>query len=190
MVSLPVCLIESLDMLARWRPKIPPATLNQFEPAFVTVKNVLSVCGAVAVSNVLLNFNYLAVKKTYIIILFFLAVCIGVVASQLGNVSSYSHFEDERLKEGNEVRLKGTLSMNHPVVYEPMIDPNSFAFYLLDENGVECKVVCFDEKPVDFEKSDEIVLTGSMKEDVFYANDLLVKCPSKYVEEEIEKKEI
>ena len=57
-------------------------------------------------------------------------------------------------------------------------------------HGEERKVVCFDEKPIDFERSDEIVLTGSMKDSVFYAKDLLVKCPSKYVEEEIEKKEL
>jgi len=129
-------------------------------------------------------------KRSYIVILFFLAICIGVVASQLGNVSSYSHFNDQNLIEGKEVRLKGTLAMTHPVVYDPKVDPNSFTFYLTDEKGVEGKVVCFDEKPIDFEKSDEIVLTGSMREDVFYANDLLVKCPSKYVEEEIDKKEI
>jgi cytochrome c-type biogenesis protein CcmE len=130
------------------------------------------------------------VKRTYIIVLFFIAICIGVVASQLGNVSSYAHFGDRKLKAGKEVRLKGTLATNQPVVYDPVVDPNSFSFYLVDEKGEVGKVVCFDEKPRDFEKSDEIVITGTQKDDVFYASDLLVKCPSKYVEEEIEKKEI
>ena len=129
-------------------------------------------------------------KRTYIVVLFFLAICIGVVASQLGNVSSYAHFQNKDLLEGKEVRLKGTLAMNAPVIYDPQVDPNSFTFHLLDMNGEERKVVCFDEKPIDFERSDEIVLTGRMKDSVFYAKDLLVKCPSKYVEEEIEKNEL
>ena len=129
-------------------------------------------------------------KRTYIVVLFFLAICIGVVASQLGNVSSYAHFQDKNLLEGKEVILKGTLATTAPVIYDPEVDPNSFTFHLLDMHGEERKVVCFDEKPIDFERSDEIVLTGSMKDSVFYAKDLLVKCPSKYVEEEIEKKEL
>lgn len=132
----------------------------------------------------------LRLKRSYIILLFFMAVCIGVLASQLGNVSSYAHFNDHKLLDGKEVRLKGTLAADQPVVYDPQVDPNSFTFYLVDSRGVEGKVVCYDEKPRDFEKSDEIVLTGSLHDSVFYANDLLVKCPSKYVDEEIEKKEI
>ena len=44
-----------------------------------------------------------------------------------------------------------------------------------------------DDMPTDFEKSEEIVLTGSMKENTFYADEMLVKCPSKYMENEIQK---
>lgn len=129
-------------------------------------------------------------KRSHIIILIFIAICIGVVASQLGNVSAYSDFTDAGEKVGKELRLKGTLAKDKPVDYDPVKDPNTFSFYLVDQNGKTGKVVCFDEKPRDFEMSDEIVLTGSMKEDVFYASDILVKCPSKYVETEVDKSEI
>ncbi|MBK6731746.1 MAG: cytochrome c maturation protein CcmE [Bacteroidetes bacterium] len=129
-------------------------------------------------------------KRSHIILLLFLAICIGVLASQLGNVSAYSDFDDAGRKAGKELRLKGTLNKEMPVDYDPIKDPNTFSFYLVDQNGISGKVVCFDEKPRDFERSDEVVLTGSMKEDVFYANDILVKCPSKYVETEVDKSEI
>ena len=40
-------------------------------------------------------------------------------------------------------------------------------------------------KPQDFELSEQIVLTGKMQGDVFMASDMLMKCPSKYKDEEI-----
>jgi cytochrome c-type biogenesis protein CcmE len=33
---------------------------------------------------------------------------------------------------------------------------------------------------MDFEKSEQIVVIGKMKGDIFYAKDILTKCPSKY----------
>lgn len=130
------------------------------------------------------------VKKSHILILLFVAVAIGVVASQLGNVSSYADFAEAEKKPGEDVRIKGVLAQGKEIVYNPQQDANAFTFYLVDKNGVEKKVICFKEKPRDIEKVDEIVLTGTMKEDVFYAHDILVKCPSKYAQEEIEKADI
>jgi cytochrome c-type biogenesis protein CcmE len=40
-------------------------------------------------------------------------------------------------------------------------------------------------KPQDFERSEQIVLTGSMNGDTFEASDMLLKCPSKYKDQEI-----
>ncbi|MGB4928498.1 MAG: cytochrome c maturation protein CcmE [Chitinophagales bacterium] len=57
----------------------------------------------------------------------------------------------------------------------------------MDKEGKEVFVICFDDMPTDFEKSEDIVLTGSMKENTFYADEMLVKCPSKYQENEIQK---
>ncbi len=126
-------------------------------------------------------------KKSHIIILFLIAICIGVFASQLGDVSSYSSYADAITKEGKSVQLIGTLSKGKPVSYDPVKDANSFSFFLIDRNGKEIYVVCYDDMPTDFERSEEIVLTGAMKGETFYADDMLVKCPSKYVENEIQK---
>jgi cytochrome c-type biogenesis protein CcmE len=54
-----------------------------------------------------------------------------------------------------------------------------------DSKGMEKKVILFAAKPQDFELSEQIVVTGQMKGEVFYASDLLMKCPSKYKDEEI-----
>ncbi len=131
--------------------------------------------------------NLNKVKKSHIIVLFLVAICIGVFASKLGKVASYSSYADARIKEGEEVQLIGTLVKEKPVNYDPSKDANSFSFTLLDRNGKEVNVVCFDDMPRDFEKSDQIVLTGAMKEETFYAKDMLVKCPSKYQQTEIQK---
>lgn len=126
-------------------------------------------------------------KRSHIIVLFLIAICIGVFASKLGSVGSYSSYNDAKAKPGETVQLIGQLSKGKSVNFDPIKDPNSFSFYIIDRDGNEVYVICFDDRPTDFEKSEEIVLTGSMKDDIFYANEMLVKCPSKYQENEIKK---
>ena len=126
-------------------------------------------------------------KKSHIIILILLAFTIGLFASKLGNVDSYANFEDAKSKEGTKVQLTGMLVKEKPIVYDPQKDPNSFSFYLTDETGKQFQVICNDDLPRDLEKVDKIVLTGEMRGETFYASDILVKCPSKYQETEVEK---
>lgn len=124
-------------------------------------------------------------KKSHIILLFLIALCIGVFAAKLGSVDSYVNVDEAVAKQGKTVQMIGTLVKNEPVDYNPQLDPNSFSFYLNDRAGKKCRVICYDDMPRDFEKSDQIVLTGSMKDSIFYAQDLLVKCPSKYVNKQV-----
>ena len=67
-------------------------------------------------------------------------------------------------------------------IYEPKINPDQFLFSMIDNKGVIKHVVLHKSKPQDFEKSEQIVLIGKMKGDDFHANDILMKCPSKYSE--------
>jgi cytochrome c-type biogenesis protein CcmE len=71
------------------------------------------------------------------------------------------------------------------VVYDPETDANLFSFYMKDQDGEERKVVMNAAKPQDFNKSEKIVLTGKMMGEQFVASDMLLKCPSKYKDEEI-----
>lgn len=55
-----------------------------------------------------------------------------------------------------------------------------FTFYMKDENGVSKKVVFPKPKPNNFEQADQLVAIGELRGDIFYADELLMKCPSKY----------
>jgi hypothetical protein len=49
-----------------------------------------------------------------------------------------------------------------------------------DEDGNVRRVVYPRPKPNNFEQATQLVVIGEMSNDVFYANDMLMKCPSKY----------
>lgn len=111
------------------------------------------------------------------------AITTLVISSQ--NLSTYSTFELAD-KSGVKAKVVGNLSLIDPIVYEPEVNPNFFSFYLVDQAGLKKKVVLNEPKPRDFERSEQIVVTGKMKEsDEFHASEILLKCPSKYKDEEL-----
>lgn len=59
-----------------------------------------------------------------------------------------------------------------------------WTFMLQDENGKMVKVISDDPRPANFEQAISIVAIGRYDEieGAFVADDLLVKCPSKYQE--------
>ena len=59
-----------------------------------------------------------------------------------------------------------------------------------DNQGLESKVVFNCSKPQDFERSEQIVLTGKMIGNEFHASKILMKCPSKYTKDEVEVTEV
>ncbi|HUH73713.1 MAG TPA: cytochrome c maturation protein CcmE [Chitinophagales bacterium] len=122
-------------------------------------------------------------KKTHIIALVFIAVLVGVLISMLGDFSRYETFDSSYAQKGKEINVVGVLDTKEPMIYEPLKDPNKFIFYLQDENGGVREVHYKGEKPRDFERSEKIVITGKLEGDQFMASKILMKCPSKYVEE-------
>jgi cytochrome c-type biogenesis protein CcmE len=98
--------------------------------------------------------------------------------------SKYATFEEAQ-KTGQRVKIVGQLQKEKEIYYNPLENPNYFSFYLLDNQGVEKKVILNSAKPQDFELSEEIVLTGRIEGDLFKASDILLKCPSKYKDEEV-----
>jgi cytochrome c-type biogenesis protein CcmE len=60
-----------------------------------------------------------------------------------------------------------------------------WTFMLQDEDGEQVKVIYDDARPANFEQAISIVAIGRYDEaqDAFLADDLLVKCPSKYQEQ-------
>jgi cytochrome c-type biogenesis protein CcmE len=51
-----------------------------------------------------------------------------------------------------------------------------------DEQGAVRQVQYLNPKPANFEDAEKLVIEGTANGDVFVANHILVKCPSKYNE--------
>jgi cytochrome c-type biogenesis protein CcmE len=64
------------------------------------------------------------------------------------------------------------------------LETNEFIFTMQDEKGESIEVVYGGAKPGNFDQATEIVCIGQYKSGKFHAKELLVKCPSKYMEEE------
>ena len=122
-------------------------------------------------------------KRSYIIAIIVIAAAVGLLMSISKDVSSYSSFAEAQ--EGQRVKITGTLAKDKSMEYDPVKDPNRFSFYLKDKQGEERKVVLLSEKPQEFERSEQLVLTGQMNNGEFIATEMLMKCPSKYKDEEI-----
>ncbi|GAB3229804.1 hypothetical protein GCM10027346_15510 [Hymenobacter seoulensis] len=133
-------------------------------------------------------------KKAHILVIAVIAVAIGIIMSAAGDASVYVSFKEakERASEGNltKVHVVGRLPRDGQqnilgLEYNPTVDPNYFAFTLVDTNRIAQRVVYYNPKPQDFDKSEQVVITGAMRNNLFVADKILLKCPSKYVEKDI-----
>ncbi len=119
-------------------------------------------------------------KKTHIIGIIIIALSIGVIFSSISDSSTYSNFSEASKNENAEFHIVGYLNKDKPQVYEPEKNPDLFQFFMYDKDSVERKVILHKAKPQDFEKSEQIVIIGSAENGEFHANQILMKCPSKY----------
>ena len=133
-------------------------------------------------------------KISHIIALLTIAVAIGIILSTSGDASQYVTFKEASAmaKDGNDdkVHVVGKLKKDATgniigLHYAPTEDPNLFSFILVDNNKEEYQVVYYRPKPQDFEKSEQVVVVGNVKTDVFVASEILMKCPSKYENQEM-----
>ncbi len=124
------------------------------------------------------------IKKIHVVALIMVVAAVSLLLSASKDMSSYATFE-QASASSKPVKVVGTLSKDKEMIYDPAIDPNYFSFFVRDGDGKECKVVLKSAKPQDFELSEQIVITGNMQDGAFMASDLLMKCPSKYKDEEI-----
>jgi cytochrome c-type biogenesis protein CcmE len=123
-------------------------------------------------------------KPIHIVALLVLAGGVAALTMQAKDVSTYATFTDAK-EASAKVKVAGKLIKDKPMIYDPVVNPNLFTFYLKDTNGKEVLVNLLKPKPQDFELSEQVVVTGDMQGDAFVANEVLMKCPSKYKDEEI-----
>lgn len=132
-------------------------------------------------------------KISHIIAIIIIAVAIGIIISTTGDASKYVAFKEayDMAKNGDDdkVHVVGKLKKDQSghiigMDYNPKQDPNLFTFILVDNNNEAQEVVYFHPKPQDFEKSEQVVVVGNVKDNVFVASEILMKCPSKYENQE------
>jgi cytochrome c-type biogenesis protein CcmE len=57
---------------------------------------------------------------------------------------------------------------------------HAMVFFMRDRNGDEMKVIYAGVRPGNFDQADNVAAVGRYRDGAFYADQLLVKCPSKY----------
>jgi len=92
-------------------------------------------------------------------------------------VGGYMDFE-EAAATGAKAHVVGQWVQEQQFSYDR--STNVFSFHMRDDQGHVRKVHYENPKPANFEDAEKLVIEGYAKGDVFVAEHILVKCPSKY----------
>lgn len=126
-------------------------------------------------------------KKIHIIGLLLIALSIGYFIINLSEeASEYANFTTAIENPEQQYHVVGMLSKSKTQYYDPIKNPNYFEFYMTDDKGIESKVVYKGAKPEGFDQTEKIVVAGNFEKNQFLASQILMKCPSKYVDEKTE----
>jgi cytochrome c-type biogenesis protein CcmE len=118
-------------------------------------------------------------------ILIFVAALVLMVISILflskDIISPYVAFDDPRLKNGSYVQIIGKYDKTKPLKQHDGL----FSFVIKNDTDIALTVNKNGVKPVNFEHAEQIVVLGRYNpaSDIFEANNVLTKCPSKYQKE-------
>ncbi len=128
-------------------------------------------------------------KITHIIGIVIIAIAVMVIISTAGDASTYVTFGQamKMAQDGNnkKIHVVGTLekdSTGNVIGIEPSPDHLSVSFMMVDNDKSVQRVFYKDPMPPDLLKSDQVVVVGSYKNGSFLADEILLKCPSKYQE--------
>lgn len=92
-------------------------------------------------------------------------------------VGGYMDFAEAEAS-GSNAHVVGQWVKDQPSTYDPA--RNVFTFHMQDDAGLVRQVQYPNPKPANFEDAEKLVIEGYAKGDVFVAEHILVKCPSKY----------
>jgi cytochrome c-type biogenesis protein CcmE len=114
-----------------------------------------------------------------------LMIAILLVAASIGlgvttfrkTLTPYTSFAEAR-RSGTSVQVNGVLQNPAAIHYDPA--KSELAFALKDDKNEVMNVVYKGVKPANFEQATNVVAIGTYENGVFTADQLLVKCPSKY----------
>jgi cytochrome c-type biogenesis protein CcmE len=131
-------------------------------------------------------------KKTHIVVIIVIAAAIGIIISSAGDASTYVTFAEAQQMaltgKKKDIHVVGQLkkdSQGNIVGIEEGADKVSFSFILVDDKGREQKVDYNEPMPADLIRSEKVVVIGSYQGDNFKATKIILKCPSKYQEQNV-----
>lgn len=131
-------------------------------------------------------------KKSHLFGILIIAACITIIMTTAGDASTYVSFGEARQMsaggQAKKVHVVGQLKKTAEgeiIGIEPSPDKLSFSFIMVDHNNQEQKVFYKEPMPADFTRSEQVVVIGSYKNNIFMADQILMKCPSKYQEQEV-----
>tara|TARA_Y100000996_G_C22358625_1_gene575919 strand:- start:363 stop:767 length:405 start_codon:yes stop_codon:yes gene_type:complete len=131
-------------------------------------------------------------KNLFPIYLIFLSITIIIVISTFADASTYVSFADAKslysVGKKSPIHVVGRLIKNekNQVIGIKKSDDNlSFSFEMIDEEGTIENVFYGEPMPPDFILSDQVVVIGSYNDKRFIAKEILLKCPSKYTEDQV-----
>ena len=131
-------------------------------------------------------------KNTSAISIVFISIIVIIIISTFGDASTYVTFS-----KAKDVYESGSLTKFHVVGKLNKDEDNniqglmksddkmSFTFQMIDEDGIKEKVFYGEPMPPDFLLSEQVVVIGGYENNTFVADNILLKCPSKYTEENI-----
>lgn len=123
-------------------------------------------------------------KKSHVISMLMLVTAIVIFMTASTDISTYGNFE-QAIGTDQVMKINGELDHEFEINYDPAVNANVFSFHMKDTKGKSNKVIVTAAMPQDFHRSEQVVVTGSFKEDTFVATEILTKCPSKYKDEEL-----
>jgi len=119
-------------------------------------------------------------KRTHIALVIVIAIAVGAIMVAMNDASTYVGFDQALQNPGSRYTVIGTLDKESPMEYDAR--KNRFEFTAVDKSGQEHRVLYRQPKPQDFERSEEITMKGYASDSLFIAEEILMKCPSKYNE--------
>lgn len=106
-----------------------------------------------------------------------IVVFTSLLMYNFGNsISTYVNFEQASSQSGAHV----VGIWDDTQEYGFSRDTMQFSFFMEDQEGNIRKVIYPRPKPNNFEQATQLVVIGEMRNDTFYASEMLMKCPSKY----------
>ena len=121
-------------------------------------------------------------KKTHVVLIIVVGILIAAMIGMFNATTTSVGFDEAFEKAGTEFKVSGTLDETQPIVYNPEENHALTVFYMTDKLGKTTKVNLKKPRPQGIERSESIDLYGKVVDGEFYASEMLMKCPSKYNE--------